>query len=41
MSDSPALTEVERLLFVRVDVAAGVFDIPGLNYFDATEALGS
>jgi hypothetical protein len=34
------LTEVERLLFVRVDVAARVFDIPRVNYFDAREALG-
>jgi hypothetical protein len=32
---------MEWLLFIGVDVAALMFDIPRLNYFDATEALGS
>jgi hypothetical protein len=38
---APALAEVERLLFVAMNVRSSVLDLPRLNYFGATEALGS
>jgi hypothetical protein len=41
VSGSPALAEVERLLFVAMNVRSSVLDLPRLNYFGATEALGS
>ena len=38
---SPAFTEVEWLVFVTMNVRAFVFDLPRLDHFDASEALGS
>jgi len=40
IAGSPALAEVERLLFVAMNVRSSVLDLPRPNYFDATEALG-
>jgi hypothetical protein len=41
ITDSPAFAEVEWLVFVAVNVRAFVFNLPRLNHFDASEALGS
>lgn len=41
ITDSPAFTEVEWLVFVAMDVMAFVCDLPRFNHLDASEALGS